>query len=139
MYATQPSCRTSKHAGAASQLSLGGQHSVAVVASHSSNSTQPALHTWGFGDFGVLGHGAHLPQHFPRALHLTSNSSAAQLQPAQSRHDGAVHLAAGGTHTLVVDAAGRVFACGRDEGEGRLGIPAHRLDGQGLCLSPALV
>lgn len=90
-----------------------------------------SLHTWGYGEFGALGHGLHLPEHFPKQV-------AGMFRDAEgSDNTQPPCVSAGGTHTLVADAAGRVFAAGRDEGDGRLGLPDAESDG--LLLSFAQV
>ena len=137
------------------ELALGGQHSAALtmardtpckLALESSQAQQQqgaagsaplaqaehVLHTWGYGEFGALGHGEHLPEHYPR--HVLS-----VLQPVERPGEVGISsqmpsVSAGGTHTLLVDQFGRVFACGRDEGEGRLGATGPQLDDRGVLL-----
>jgi alpha-tubulin suppressor-like RCC1 family protein len=135
-------------------LSLGGQHSAAVSALHDSSTSQEnalppkgpssgqkvhVLHTWGFGEYGVLGHGEHCPEYSPRLVSISlgesSNSEAheaAELQEPQ--------VSAGGTHTLVKDEAGRVLGCGRDERDsGVLGVDRREIPMDGIAIRLAQV
>jgi Regulator of chromosome condensation (RCC1) repeat len=139
-------------AGRAQTLSLGGQHSAAIVLSTPSRQDDVArddrapaavrsadmrneaagalqLQTWGYGEFGVLGHRQHLPQHYPRSVGFQPDAAGAARVVSEPA------VSAGGTHTLALDAAGRVFACGRDEGEGRLGISRPPVDESGLLFT----
>jgi hypothetical protein len=95
------------------------------------------LYTWGYGEFGVLGHGEHLPEHYPRAvsgMFQGHTSALSNDEAAAMRVAAAPSVSAGGSHTLVADVFGRVFACGRDDGEGRLGLRHAQIDNTGLLL-----
>ena len=83
------------------------------------------LHTWGYGEFGVLGHSTHLPQHYPREVEKS----------VMDAHT----VSAGGTHTLALDINGYVFACGRDTNNGCLGISGPPVDQFGLLMAFAPV
>ena len=136
-------------------LSLGGQHSAAIAIAPSdviedakepvsSVTSAPRLLTWGFGEFGALGHGGPQPEHFPCQVaslnqHLADAQQAGETQLKSSRVADAPAVSAGGTHTLVRDVRGRVFACGREDGDGRLGVQRRDLDGSGISSSLAQV
>ncbi|CAI6005251.1 unnamed protein product [Closterium sp. NIES-65] len=92
----------------------GGLHSLAV-------SERGELFTWGYGGFGVLGHGE-----------FTRRDVPCHVAPSDWLEEGVEikSAAAGGSHTLGLSTDGRVYAWGRDEGEGRLGIP-HIVDAIG--------
>ncbi|CAI5525151.1 unnamed protein product [Closterium sp. Naga37s-1] len=92
----------------------GGLHSLAV-------SEQGELFTWGYGGFGALGHGE-----------FTRRDVPCHVAPSDWLEEGVEikSAAAGGSHTLGLSTVGRVYAWGRDEGEGRLGIP-HIVDAIG--------
>ncbi|CAI5480436.1 unnamed protein product [Closterium sp. Yama58-4] len=92
----------------------GGLHSLAV-------SERGELFTWGYGGFGALGHGE-----------FTRRDVPCHVAPADWLEEGVEikSAAAGGSHTLGLSTNGRVYAWGRDEGEGRLGIP-HIVDAIG--------
>ncbi|CAI5986500.1 unnamed protein product [Closterium sp. NIES-64] len=92
----------------------GGLHSLAV-------SERGELFTWGYGGFGALGHGE-----------FTRRDVPCHVEPSdwlEERVEIKV-AAAGGSHTLGLSTGGRIYAWGRDEGEGRLGIP-HIVDAIG--------
>jgi hypothetical protein len=135
-------------------LSLGGQHSSAVSAlsaiGEESGTAVPkegigtgskvyVLHTWGYGEFGVLGHGERLLEHFPRLVNIqlgvNSSEKAPELEELHAHQDlQEPQVSAGGTHTLVNDEAGRVFACGRDEKDsGVLGVHSSEIDLNGIA------
>lgn len=86
--------------------SLGGLHSAAIV--ERSSGGPPALLTWGHGGFCALGLGDTQSRFFPTEVLLSAT-------PAS--------VSCGGAHTAVVTTDGRLFTFGRDEGEGRLGVP----------------
>ncbi|CAI5469127.1 unnamed protein product [Closterium sp. Yama58-4] len=92
----------------------GGLHSLAV-------SERGELFTWGYGGFGALGHGE-----------FTRRDVPCHVAPSDWLEEGVEikSAAAGGSHTFGLSTAGRVYAWGRDEGEGRLGIP-HIVDAIG--------
>lgn len=101
-------------------LSLGGQHSAAIASSGE-------LLTWGYGDFGCLGHGTFASELEPRAVAALYRDDSVDDAIYAEHVNSEALVSAGGAHTLVADRHGRVFVCGRDEGDGRLGIQASLL------------
>lgn len=103
------------------QAALGGLHSAFVTAGDAE------LLTSGFGQFGALGGGD-----FANRL--------APARVAAPFGGGGVRAAAcGGAHTLALDLAGEIWAFGRDEGDGRLGVPALAEGGKGGSNVPVKV
>ena len=88
-------------------VALGGLHSLFVTRSGQ-------LWSCGFGGFGALGSGDYKPRMTPARV--------------DAAPPGVIFAAAGGAHSLALapanDASAAVFAWGRDEGDGRLGVPA---------------
>ena len=76
-------------------VAAGGSHSVAVSAGG-------GTFTWGFGLFGMLGHGSSDKQLEPR-----------EVEAGRFGGDRVVQAAAGGRHTAAVTAEGRLYTWGR--------------------------
>jgi alpha-tubulin suppressor-like RCC1 family protein len=92
-------------------ISLGGLHSLFRTRSGE-------LFACGFGGFGALGLGDYKPQLTPQRLPPAWGGAA-----AGGAAGGVSFMSAGGAHSLAVSAAdGALWAWGRDEGDGRLGI-----------------
>lgn len=95
-----------------SKLSLGGTHSVAI-------STTGHVYTWGWSDFGQLGHANLLNQVKPRMIHL------GHFRPLRSSVV-IVDIATGQDHTLALSECGRIYTWG-DNRSGQLGHGDYEL------------
>ncbi|GLI62584.1 hypothetical protein VaNZ11_005258 [Volvox africanus] len=92
----------------------GAEYTIAVAPSRG------LIYSWGWGDFGRLGHGDCSDLFVPRPIEFFSG------RPVS-------HVACGDTHTLVVAGDGELFTFGRNQ-NGQLGL-GHTND----CLSPQRV
>jgi hypothetical protein len=105
-------------------LALGGLHTLALTRSG-------ALYACGFGGFGALGLGDYKPRFSPeRVTPVWDDGDAGSNRGAGGASGGLASVAAGGAHSLGITASGQLWAWGRDEGDGRLGVPqAARAEG----------
>eukprot|EP00892_Ulva_mutabilis_P008446 jgi/Ulvmu1/5974/UM026_0098.1 len=85
------------------------------------------VNSWGMGDFGCLGQ-----QHFTSQLQPTPvqtfEALTTQSQDPLPIINSVPAIAAAGAHSLLLDRFGRVFSCGRDDGDGRLGLQVPALE-----------
>ncbi|KAJ0089292.1 hypothetical protein Patl1_33140 [Pistacia atlantica] len=96
-------------------VALGGVHSVALT-------SLGKIFTWGYGGFGAFGHSVYHRELFPR---LVKGSWNGKIR----------HIATSGTHTATITESGELYAGGRDEGDGRLGLGPGRGPNEGGGLS----
>ncbi|KAG1326378.1 RCC1 domain-containing protein RUG3, mitochondrial [Cocos nucifera] len=95
-------------------ISLGGIHSTALTRSGE-------VFTWGYGGFGALGHSVYHRELLPRVVNGSWKGHIS-------------HLATSGAHTAAVTDSGELYAWGRDEGDGRLGLGSGGGPGEGGSL-----
>ncbi|KAE8696895.1 auxin-induced protein 5NG4-like [Hibiscus syriacus] len=105
------------HLDSVSSVALGGIHSVALTSKGEVFTCLQGL-WW----FGALGHRVYHRELIPRLV--------------ESNWSGTIrHIATSGTHTAAVTETGDLYAWGRDEGDGRLGLGPCRGPNEGGGLS----
>ncbi|KAF3445059.1 hypothetical protein FNV43_RR14752 [Rhamnella rubrinervis] len=103
------------HLDSVRSVALGGLHSVALISSGQ-------VFSWGYGGFGALGHSVYHRELLPRLV--------------EGPWSGKIyHIATSGTHTAAITESGELYAWGRDEGDGRLGLGPGRGPNEGGGLS----